>query len=291
MPNSKARRYGLPQGGALSALLGNLVLDKVDRAALASSSNDGRDLFYARYVDDVVIAHPDRGVCQRALDGFLAMAQRLRLQVHEPREMREYAARDRSGCPRWWSGKSRGPYRWEEKGSTKASVPWVSFLGYQVRYDGLLRVRRSSVAREKKKQVREADMVLKVLATSDAGPAWAARAQRSIRRFVARLEGGASGRDQRRDPQGGHRGGWCDGFRLLRRHRHVEGQLRDLDRNRSRQTGRVLRRLKKLARLAAARLGVLARYSRSSCGAVRGGCGAGMEVVNAVRNPGLGRAA
>ena len=46
------QRIGLPQGGALSGLLSNLVLDKLDKTINALKLND---FLYIRYCDDIII--------------------------------------------------------------------------------------------------------------------------------------------------------------------------------------------------------------------------------------------
>ncbi len=50
------RRVGIPQGGALSPLLANVVLHAADVAVMQESDRDS-DLFYARFCDDTLIVH------------------------------------------------------------------------------------------------------------------------------------------------------------------------------------------------------------------------------------------
>ncbi len=60
---------GLPRCGSLSTVLANLVLHEADDAVLRTQCGN---LFYARYCDDVVIAHPDESVCRAALEAYKA---------------------------------------------------------------------------------------------------------------------------------------------------------------------------------------------------------------------------
>ncbi|MBK8362805.1 MAG: hypothetical protein IPL24_03750 [Bacteroidetes bacterium] len=48
---------GIPQGGALSGLIANLVLDFADRKM--QSLNDSK-LLYVRFCDDMIIIHPSK---------------------------------------------------------------------------------------------------------------------------------------------------------------------------------------------------------------------------------------
>ena len=138
-----------------------------------------------------------------------------------------------------WTYKSRAPYRWEEKGKTKRSVPWVGFLGYQIRYDGLRRIRPASIAKQLVRQVLEADRILQLLRPRDGAPVAEAFPVRALTSFISRLtaiagtpkQDGKPGRD------------WASGFRLLRDGEHVDTQLRKLDRGRGRQIRRLVRGL------------------------------------------------
>jgi hypothetical protein len=229
---------GLPQGGALSGLLANLVLDAADRAVLQSDGEPDPGLFYARYVDDMVIAHPDRGHCDAAFKRYLATVEQLKLPVHAPAQIRDYDSRFKStGKTRYWALKSRAPYSWEKKGTTKASVPWVGFLGYQIRFDGLMRIRPSSVAKQLLKQVAEVDAILRVIRPRGTGPNRDVLAERTLQSFVFRLNAVAVGRGK-----GNHDlRGWSTGFGLLKGRSHVTTQLRSLDRGRGKQQQRLIR--------------------------------------------------
>ena len=151
-------RRGLPQGGAFSTVLANLVLAEADRAV--QDVDDGR-LFYARYCDDVVFVHPDEAVCRRAMDAYAAALAKLDLPMHE---VRPFVYKPADGSPTaYYSIKSKGPFRWREAEKGEADcAPWVSFLGSQVRYDGETRIRKESIekhirslGRETAKAVRE----------------------------------------------------------------------------------------------------------------------------------------
>jgi hypothetical protein len=231
---------GIPQGGALSGLIANLVLDPVDRAVLGAAGSPDPELFYARYVDDILIAHPDRSRCRAAFETLLKALYELRLPFHPPRQVRNYELKSKvTGRNLFWRYKSKAQYVWEEKGVTKHSVPWVGFLGYQVRYDGLLRIRPSSVAKQMSRQAGEVDRVLPLLCPKNADSTTKEFPTSALTSVICRLNaivgtpthGGAWGL------------GWASGFRLLRTNEHVTTQLQRLDQGRGRQIGRLIRAL------------------------------------------------
>jgi len=148
---------GIPQGGALSCLIANLMLDEADRQVLEDSS----DLFYARYCDDMILVHPDHKQCENAFERYVQALKSLKLPRHPPQEVIKYGRDEYWNCKER-KYKSKSPYQWAPK-DENASVPWVGFVGYQVRYDGLIRIRPSSIEKELKKQVREAGKVLRVV--------------------------------------------------------------------------------------------------------------------------------
>jgi len=71
-------REGVPQGGPLSPLLANIMLDDLDRAVTA------RGHWFARYADDFVILLSSRAAAERVMASIRRFIERdLRLQVNE----------------------------------------------------------------------------------------------------------------------------------------------------------------------------------------------------------------
>ncbi len=138
---TNAVRRGLPQGGSLSTVLANLVLRVADAAV--QKVDDGQ-LFYARFCDDVVFAHPNEEGCRRAMEAYAVALRGLDLPLH-PVEDFVYRPADGSATE-YYSIKSKGPFRWRaaEVGE-RGCAPWVSFLGSQIRYDGETRIRKESI--------------------------------------------------------------------------------------------------------------------------------------------------
>ena len=135
----KDGEVGVPQGGAISMLIANWVLDIADRRVERWGDEN---LFYARFCDDIVIAHPDREKCRAARDRYLRALERLLLPYHPMAKRIPYGKA-------FYEAKSKGPYCWRElrKPGERGVSPWVSFLGNQIRFDGDVRVRQDSIDR------------------------------------------------------------------------------------------------------------------------------------------------
>ena len=132
---------GIPQGGALSPLLANIVMDAADRAVLSDADSD---LFYARYCDDMVIAHPDKRKCAAALRRYLDAMELLKLPVHKLSRKTRYSSS-------YFTEKSKGPIAWKKTSIGLSGTNWVSFLGHQIRYDGAVRVRKETIQKHQEK--------------------------------------------------------------------------------------------------------------------------------------------
>ena len=154
--NVKDLRMGIPQGGALSPLLANIVMDAVDRAVLSDSDND---LFYARFCDDMVIAHPDKRKCAAALRRYLDAMELLKLPIHKLSKKTRYSAS-------YFTEKSKGPIAWKKTSIGLPGTNWVSFLGHQIRYDGEVRVRKETIQRHQEKMRLEKATLLQNLRRS-----------------------------------------------------------------------------------------------------------------------------
>ncbi len=232
---------GVPQGGALSCLIANLMLHKADLSVRDVAPS--QELFYARYCDDMIIVAPDKPVCEEGFQSYLATLRALQLAVHQPIEVLAYNKA-------FWSVKSKLPYSWAPKSNGSASVPWLAFVGYQLRHDGTCRIRPSSINRELRKQVQEVDRVLNVVRT----PSSASAAVGGYSDQVTKRKGQIESRVHQRlicmsvgrqgltpNPDAGFC--WAAGFRVLKGRNHVRDQLRTLDRGRERQIRRLRRAL------------------------------------------------
>ena len=239
-PHGVEQRMGLPQGGALSPLLANLILDAADRAVVEGS--DRENLFYARFCDDMVLVHPDAGRCREAFDRYRSTLADLKLPAHHPVDVERYDAS-------FFNTKSKNPYKWGAAGGRLDVVPWVSFLGYHIKYDGKLRVRHESVVRQEHKQIELIGNVLRLVTKRPDDVHMSAKeiVARTRLKLIAmsiglnRLRVAGAPRVQ---PC------WADAFCLLDMNLHSTVQLQSLDRSRERQLRRLIRQLREVKLLA-----------------------------------------
>ena len=222
---------GIPQGGALSCFLANAMLHQADRAvhdAVLSRSGMKHEALYLRYCDDIVCLATSRATCEQMVNAYRSALCQLKLPAHEMLAFdRVYKGQRESDVGGFWRGKSKAPYEWgppDEPGR----VPWCAFVGYHVRYDGVLRIRPSSVKKEIEKHNRILSEIRRYLRQREQ-----ARSKRQILyRFRQRLRSIAVGSGTVGDDSEPPAFSWTQGFRLLRKYPSLPGQLRDLDRHR-----------------------------------------------------------
>jgi hypothetical protein len=241
---------GVPQGAALSCVVANAVLHLADKEMAAVRNHGGVDLKYLRYCDDMIILSPDKRMCDEALERYCSVLKKLRLPVHSPSDVGIYAGQMKKAH---WDGKSRKPYLW---GNPEVhGVPWVQFVGYQVRRDGLVRVRANSLKKERKKLTDTANELLRVLephSGSDGNEARSHTIRRTAHqirhRLRMRLISMAVGRRTLVHGPGKIMPMcWGHGFRGLLGKRFCTNWLKALDRHRERQIARVWRRARVVA--------------------------------------------
>jgi Reverse transcriptase (RNA-dependent DNA polymerase) len=236
---------GVPQGGALSCFIANAVLHAADKDMEKLKRDEGKAFTYLRYCDDMIILSRDSVICQKAFDRYMNVLRGKMLPIHEPVATEEYGVQ-------FWKAKSRAPYLWSGPG-VEGSVPWVQFVGYQVRYDGLVRVRPSSIKKQIQKMTSVADQLLKALNPGRRYgkriPKFASGLRKSngqiIHRLRQKLISMAVGRVRLGRPTSAPLPmSWANGFRGLLARRTVRASLKSLDRHRERQIHRVADRLK-----------------------------------------------
>lgn len=238
-PNTPAKPVGIPQGGAISNIISNLILDYADKAV--KTSEEDSTLFYARYCDDMIIMHLSQEKSAQGLQHYINAISKLKLSHHEPVKIETYTHE-------YYQHKSKEPYLWNAPENEKTritspanslAIPWVSFLGYQIKYDGSVRVRKSSIQKEKLKVKQEISRIC-LLLQKKKGIYLTQLA--IINRTRKRLYSMSTGRKSLRThyphvPQPC----WSDAFSLMDMNFDSRAQLRSLDQNRHRQ----LRFLKK----------------------------------------------
>jgi hypothetical protein len=115
------------------------MLHSVDNSVLQEDGRDisqDKDFLYTRFCDDMVIISSDKNKCDAAFQRYCNESARLKLLMHNPKTIPLKYDAD------WWNGKTRSTYEWSSE-----VIPWVGFVGYQIRYDGELRLRKQTFDR------------------------------------------------------------------------------------------------------------------------------------------------
>lgn len=128
-------RLGVPQGGALSCVISNVVLNDVD--SVITSENDP-DRFFARYGDDIILMHTNRSKCIELLEKYKQSLLDHKLIYHRFENFS--SLKDGAKITKkFWDGKSKPVFRWGPGEGTASE--WIGFVGYEIRYNGETRLR------------------------------------------------------------------------------------------------------------------------------------------------------
>lgn len=238
-PDPRSAAVGIPQGGALSCFIANCVLHHADQEVTRSRRRTPGPFRYLRYCDDMVILAPDEGSCRMAFEAYQQALRRLQLPIHSPAEVQAYGAD-------FWDGKSRQPYRWVNPRDDR-DVPWLQFVGYQIRHDGMLRVKRKSIEKHKAKILDETDRLLRTLMPSissssppNSDPGIRKTPGQILHRFRQKLIAMSVGRrDVHHDLARLMPKCWATGFKMVHGRRLPLNALKELDRFRERQIARI----------------------------------------------------
>lgn len=140
-------KIGVPQGGALSLVIANVVLNDVDRAILGVK--DPHRMF-CRYCDDMILMNTRRENCARDIYAYTESLTAHKLFFHPFTSVSDYKY-----CPDncrnnfclalkagFWNIKSHDVYRLGPGGGD--SSLWTGFLGYEMNFIGATRLRSSN---------------------------------------------------------------------------------------------------------------------------------------------------
>jgi hypothetical protein len=143
--NPKRSRIGVPQGGAHSCLIANLILDLADKEVSLTLHSKGGDSIYLRYCDDIIIIAEEKSTCVEATESYYRALRAVKLPYH--------LATSLNGSLKQFfeDSKTKECFRWGAKQTDQLAFPWIQFLGYQIRYDGRIRIRPSSIRKQMEK--------------------------------------------------------------------------------------------------------------------------------------------
>ena len=148
IPDEEYLQRGVPQGGALSLLVANIVLNDVDRV-IVELPDDNR--LFIRYCDDMILMHTDYKECCRLMDLYAQSLRGHGLFYHDFESVRDSKCclsedgKADATTGHFWKIKSHRPFLWG-KGDGDSNL-YVGFLGYEIRRDGRMRLRKSNIER------------------------------------------------------------------------------------------------------------------------------------------------
>ena len=227
-------QLGVPQGGALSGAIVNVMMHFVDiKLKRYWEYND--DFLYIRFCDDMTMMGCSEDDVKSAFERYEEVVKSNHLYIHDPESFSSKKMAE------FWNGKTRPPYQWG-KGSENV-YPWITFVGYDINWEGDTRIRRSSVRKEIRKQY-EKKMEIDRLLTGrrKRNPQWSR--QYIMNSLQKRLIGMSVGRANLWDYKTfGNDCSWAKAFTELTYNRWSSKQLRLLDSHRNRMMSQIAKKL------------------------------------------------
>lgn len=231
-PRARMPRVGVPQGGALSGLIANIVINRVDEkmVGVLKPKND----LYIRYCDDMLLLSTNRKRCGQLFRLYSREIKRAKLMPHAP-------AAVEFGTSMYWDTKTKSVYQWVNDDRSIGSR-WIGFVGYEISRDGDVRIRKSSIKKEKRKQRKVVNDIFKLtyrkhrvnddsLEYSYRGTLMSMAVGRATLWNYTTLKNEFC---------------WINGFRMLNDNPYVKTQVRDLDRCRNHVIHRANSKLERL---------------------------------------------
>lgn len=224
-------RIGIPQGGALSGFIANILLHDADCKVIKHL--DGNSL-YLRFCDDMIILSTDRNTCEKSYGAYINSLTKCKLVVHP------HVGPDFKNLAEFWSSKSKLCYKWTSD-NTKNTF-WVGFVGLEVNYFGDIRIRRSTLKKELKKQadlMLEMKRILKNVKRKSSPSSILGSLQK---RMVSMAVGRVDLWNYKSYP---NEMSWAKGFKILNDNIHSRRQLKSLDRSRSLKIHKLMKFIEK----------------------------------------------
>ena len=218
-------QLGVPQGGALSGVIANVMMHFTDMK-LRKYWEKNNDFLYIRFCDDMIMMGVDKSKVVEAFEQYGKTIEANNLYMHPP------VAFTGKKMKSFWDGKTRPPYRWGKP--EKDVMPWVTFVGYDVNWEGETRIRQSSLKKEIKKQYEKKVEIVHLLNRDKGGrnPQWSR--QYICNSVHKRMIGMSVGRVQIWNYKiFGNYYSWAKAFTELTDNQWARTQLRQLDRHRN----------------------------------------------------------
>ena len=138
-------KIGIPQGGALSGIIVNVVMRAVDMPIVEVVD---RQRLFIRYCDDILLMHTDPDKCSEYLDTYYKQLIKYKLLPHPIKNVSDFKNNIKTQSA-FWHCKSKNVYRWGN-GDGNASA-WIAFVGYEMNRNGAVRLRKDKIDKEFKR--------------------------------------------------------------------------------------------------------------------------------------------
>ena len=211
------KQIGIAQGGALSCFLSNLVLSEVDKQLDTHLTN--KDHYY-RYCDDMILLTTNESRGKLLFDSYIEGLKELKLPYHKPI--------DSPYSKQWYSVKTKVNYKWSKQ------YPYISYLGYQLKYNSTIRIRKKSIDKEKQQHIDYIDKILEAIKGK--------RKEINPIKFMIKIKSrwfkrilGLSYINFNKAPNFA----WSNGFKLLANNQLDITQIKELDRHWNKQIIRI----------------------------------------------------
>jgi len=216
-------RIGVPQGGALSGLIANIVLHDVDKKL---EELKDPDLLYMRFCDDMIMLHIEKERLGKAFSVYQDELKKKKLFIHKPVNLERYSYE-------YYDTKSKTPFAFGPK--EKQMIPWITFVGYDINHMGEVRVRKKTIEKQMKKQNDLVTKAIKFVKRSEV-PVKRRKVIESVR---SRLIGMSIGRITLYGKNDKKVMCWAKGFPCLTTNPYSIRQMKRLDRSRRNQIHRL----------------------------------------------------
>lgn len=213
-------RVGVPQGGALSGLIANIVMHFVDGKVLESIGK--KDMLYCRFCDDMILIGPDENNVINTFTIYNTAIRISKLVAHPNKPI------DLTQMKDFWKGKTRGPYKWM-RGEYDA-YPWITFVGFDINWCGNLRIRKSSFLKQMDKQTKVANELLFPYERGKEARYCAGTILTSLKNRLIATSVGRVSLWNYKDNENIH--SWMSAFSLLDKNKWSVSQMQELDRHR-----------------------------------------------------------
>lgn len=151
LPEEERRLRGVPQGGALSLVVANVVLNDVDQVIV---NKIDENCLFIRYCDDMILMHTHRDKCTQLMKAYTQSLTDHGLYYHDFESVTNSKdpANPEITNSHFWEIKSHATFLWGDGEGN--SNRYIGFLGYEMQRDGRMRLRKDNIKRFKEKTNR-----------------------------------------------------------------------------------------------------------------------------------------